>query len=94
MPRTSLTNFPLSITVQGIPFDVKVDYSPPWRGSQDRFGVPLEPDDAADVNITSICVEGTGYELCDILYEGFLLEAEQEACEALIQRDQEEGYDG
>jgi len=36
---------------------VKFDYQPPCKGSRDSMGVPLEPDDEEEVEITSVSDE-------------------------------------
>jgi len=36
---------------------VEFDYQPPCRGSRDSMGVPLEPDDEEEIEITAVTDE-------------------------------------
>ena len=47
-------------------FDVEYDIGNPWRGSRDKYGVPLEPDEPGETTINSITSEG---ELIDLLHD-------------------------
>ena len=38
----------------GEPLEVEAAYSPARRGSRDRYGAPLEPDDAAELVIRHV----------------------------------------
>lgn len=56
-------------------FDVEFDVGNPWRGSRDKFGVPLEPDEPGEVVINSITSEG---ELIDLLSDKVVEMIQQE----------------
>jgi len=47
-------------------FNIEFDIGNPWRGSRDRYGVPLEPDEEGEITISSITSDG---ELIDLLHD-------------------------
>jgi hypothetical protein len=47
-----------SLELHGITINVYGEYSPAQRGSRDRYGVPLEPDDDEEVFINDTFVDG------------------------------------
>ena len=42
------------VVVEGISFEVDYKITPACRGSRDSYGVPLEPDEPAEIEIQSI----------------------------------------
>lgn len=41
-----------------IPVEVSFTYWPPSRGSRDKFGVPLEPDYPAEIEVQAVLHDG------------------------------------
>jgi hypothetical protein len=48
----------VTVKVKGVPLEVDYTYIPCRRGDRDRYGVPLTPDDPADVQIEEVRCEG------------------------------------
>lgn len=42
------------ITLRGLRLEVEFDYSPAHRGSRDKYGAPLEPDEPEECDITEV----------------------------------------
>lgn len=47
-----------TVVVRGVEMEVEFDYSPPCRGSRDKYGVPLEPDEPESLGLTAVVVGG------------------------------------
>jgi len=46
----------MTIELEGITLEVAYDYQPQHRGSRDRYGVPLEPDEPEEVEVIAVMV--------------------------------------
>jgi hypothetical protein len=74
------------ICVQGIEVEVCYAFYPPCRGSRDRYGVPLEPDEDSSVEIQSISIAGqditeiVGSKFFDLCYEELLILEHENQC--------------
>ena len=44
-----------------IELEVDFDYNRACRGSRDRYGVPLEPDDPESIDINTVTLDGKDY---------------------------------
>lgn len=52
--------------IHGMEVTVEYLYIPPYRGERDRFGVPLEPDEPASIEIQSV-ITAKGEDITDII---------------------------
>lgn len=55
----------MRIVLDGVLLDVEYDYQKPVKGTKDRFGVPLTPDDPESVEITEVWLDDN--DLTDLL---------------------------
>lgn len=69
---------------------VQFDYYPPSRGSRDRWGAPLEPDEPENIEITSVWYDG-GEQIHDLKLTD-IMDLEQKALE-FLQESAAEYYD-
>jgi len=70
---------------QGVPMTVEYTYHPGTHGARDRFGVPLEPDEPATIEISDVRVADV-----DVWT---LIEDDVEKIEDLIMQQKESEYD-
>ena len=78
-----------------LPFEVEYNYYAPSLGSRDSYGVPLEPDEPAAVEICSVTLYGI--EVLNVLPKNIIRELEEQAMkevEESIQSHEEEKVEG
>ena len=71
------------ITYQELECEVEFDYTPECKGSKNEYGVPMEPDCPAEVDINSVIWRGI--ELVDKLTADELKSIESEVWESIQQ---------
>ncbi len=46
----------MNITIEGVKLEVEFDYYPGYRGKRDSLGVPEEPDEGPEIDLTKVMV--------------------------------------
>lgn len=46
----------MNITIEGVKLEVEFDYYPGYRGKRDSMGVPEEPDEGPEIDLTKVMV--------------------------------------
>lgn len=63
------------ITIEGATLEVEFDYYPGYRGRRDSMGVPEEPDEGPEVDVTKATVQGVN--ILDLMSTESLREIER-----------------
>ena len=65
----------MNITIEGVKLEVEFDYYPGYRGKRDSMGVPEEPDEGPEVDVTKATVQGVN--ILDLMSTESLREIER-----------------
>lgn len=65
----------MNIKIEGISLEVEFDYYPGYRGKRDSLGVPEEPDEGPEVDVTKATVQGVN--ILDLMSTESLREIER-----------------
>ena len=65
----------MNIKIEGISLEVEFDYYPGYRGKRDSMGVPEEPDEGPEVDVTKATVQGVN--ILDLMSTESLREIER-----------------
>lgn len=71
--------------------DIDYEYTPPSRGTRDRYGLQMEPDEGADVEVTGITVRNEDGTAPPLVVQTFVREIVEKRLPSMIDTLIEEG---